>query len=115
MSDLMLMAIPVEYTDAANRLAAIMDPDHGGGETFKIPASATGKAPATHHICNGWVRIEYQNLIRAKDSVIAMQELTSLASDRLRDLPLESDVINFCQHILIDDVGVVPIVSENVV
>lgn len=101
---LIKLCLPLEHKGAGNRLAHIIDPGPRGGETFtNVECSATGQAPATHVLCNTWMREDYAALLRSRDPAQYMTALTALAEERDRDLPLLADCGAFAQHVMIDD------------
>ena len=46
--------IPAAGLSRANEIMNILDPDIGGGSTFKRGCSATGITPITHYIAVSW-------------------------------------------------------------
>lgn len=104
MNVIIRLCLPIEHMDAGNRLAAIIDPGPRGNETFaSVECSADGQAPATHVMCNTWIRVDYAYLLRGRDPQAYMSALTALAEERDRDLPMLADCEAFCANVLIDD------------
>lgn len=101
---LIRLCLPIEHKDAGNRLAYIIDPGPRGDLTFtNVLCSTTGEAPATHVLCNTWMREDYADLLRTRDPAQYMTALTALAEERGRDLPLLADCQAFAEQVLIDD------------
>ena len=96
------LTIPVEYSEAANRLASIFDPDSGGANTFGVcQLSPTGEEPATHYMASTLVRPGYTAALT--DPELAMQTLTVLAEEYDREPPVQQDVDDWCENVLVGD------------
>ncbi len=68
MSDwtLSLVAIvPAAQQEAANRLSCALGYDALPGNTFSVPLSATGQAPATHYGCRSLAKQEFLDILTA--------------------------------------------------
>jgi len=103
------LAVPADQLDAMNRLAAIIDPDIGGGY-LSLNASATGQEPATHSIGSAPVTPQTRAWIEGKDSGDWFALLTQMSAERGRDAPIEQDCIDVCATVMIDDeVTVIPV------
>ena len=95
-----ILTMPVEHFDAANRLARIFDPDTGGANTFGACAlSPTGEAPATHYMANTQIKTEYLPVL--SDPEQALSALTALAEEYDREPPAEADVQAWCDNAII--------------
>jgi len=95
-----ILTIPIEHVDAANRLARIFDPDTGGADTFGVCAlSPTGEAPATHYMANTQIKAEYLPVL--SDPEQALAALTALAEEYGRESPTEADVQAWCDNAII--------------
>jgi len=109
-----ILTIPAEHADAANRLAAIFDPDTGGADTFgTCGLSPTGESPATHYMANTLIKAEY--LPALSDPEQAMTALTALADEYNREPPTEADINAWCDNAIIGadaPEGLVRIVPE---
>ncbi len=106
------LTVPVEIADAANRVAAVFDPDTGGGDTFgTVELSPTGEAPATHYMANTLVKSSYMPML--SDSAQAFSALAQLAEAYGRPLAVEADVQDFCNNVTIGEPeGLVRIVEQ---
>jgi len=107
------LTIPAEHRDAANRLAAIIDPDIGGGETFGACAmSPTGENPCTHYHASTLIRPSYVGILT--DPASMGPALAALAVEYGRAGPKESDIVVWCDHVQVGDpVGLLPIEPED--
>lgn len=106
------LTIPVEIADAANRVAAVFDPDTGGGNTFgTVELSPNGEAPATHYMANTLVKAEYLPVLSSYDQALAA--LTHLADIYGRERPEPEDVAAFCAGVIVGEPeGLVRIVEQ---
>jgi len=59
------IAIPASHKEESNAVAAVLDPDIGGDETFRGEAthSADGTAPATHIVAHTQLRSDTYTLL----------------------------------------------------
>jgi hypothetical protein len=59
------LAIPASHKEESNAVAAVLDPDIGGDETFRGEAthSADGTAPATHIVAHTQLRPDTYELL----------------------------------------------------
>lgn len=109
-----ILTIPAEHVDAANRLARLFDPDTGGADTFGVCAlSPTGETPATHYMANTQIKAEYLPVL--SDPEQALAALTALADEYGREPPTETDVQAWCDNAIIgteQPEGLVRIVPE---
>tara|TARA_Y100001001_G_scaffold99400_1_gene97163 strand:+ start:9941 stop:10303 length:363 start_codon:yes stop_codon:yes gene_type:complete len=95
-----ILTIPAEHRDAANRMAALFDYDTGGGDTFGACAlSPTGEEPATHYMANTLIRQDYLSTL--DDPEQALAALTALAEEYDREPPTEADVQAWCDNAII--------------
>lgn len=95
-----ILVIPVEIKDAANRLAAIFDPDTGGSSTFGgCKLSPSGENPPTHYMAGTVIKSEYLNSLT--DPQQAMVILTSLAETYGREPPQQEDVDEWCANVIV--------------
>lgn len=95
-----LLVIPVEIKDAANRLASIFDPDAGGSLTFGgCKLSPSGENPPTHYMSGTVIKTEYLDSLT--DPQQAMTILTVLAETYGREPPLQEDVDDWCSNVTI--------------
>jgi|TARA_R100000501_G_C2583823_1_gene86129 hypothetical protein len=110
-----ILTIPAEHVDAANKLASIFDPDTGGASTFGACAlSPTGEAPATHYMANTQIKTEYLPVL--SDPEQALSALTALAEEYDREPPTEADVQAWCDNAIIgteQPEGLLRIVQED--
>ena len=60
-----VMIIPADLRDTANRLACALDYDVLPGDTFSVPLSATGAEPATHYGCRTAAKQEFVDMLAA--------------------------------------------------
>lgn len=60
-----VMIVPAALQDTANRLACALDYDVLPGDTFSVPLSATGQAPATHYGCRSAAKQEFIDMLAA--------------------------------------------------
>jgi hypothetical protein len=60
-----VMIIPADLRDTANRLACALDYDVLPGDTFSVPLSATGTTPATHYGCRSAAKQEFVDMLAA--------------------------------------------------
>ncbi len=96
------LTIPVEITDAANRVASVFDPDTGGGNTFgTVELSPTGEAPATHYMANTLIKVEYIPVLSSYDQALAA--LTHLADIYGRERPDPAGVAAFCDGVIVGE------------
>lgn len=96
------MTIPAEHVEAANRLAAIFDPDTGGARTFGgCGLSPTGEAPATHYMASSAIKSQY--LTALTDPAAAMAALTALAEQYGREPPAQQDVDDWCANVILGE------------
>lgn len=94
------LTVPVEIVDAANRVAAVFDPDTGGGDTFgTVELSPTGEAPATHYMANTLVKPQYLPVLSSYEQALAA--LTHLADVYGRERPAPADVSAFCDSVIV--------------
>ena len=107
------LTIPAEYMAAANKCAAIFDPDTGGAESFgACRVSPTGDEPATHYMASGAIKSQYIPLLTNPEQAFAA--LTQLAVAYGRTAPAESDVQDFCNNVTIGEPeGLVRIVEQD--
>ena len=106
------LTIPVEMADAANRVAALFDPDTGGGDTFgTVELSPTGELPATHYMANTLIKAEYLPLLTSYEQ--ALTALTHLADVYGRERPEPEDVAAFCDGVIVGEPdGLVRVAQE---
>ncbi|MFT6637425.1 hypothetical protein [Alcanivorax sp.] len=96
------LTVPVEIADAANRIAAVFDPDTGGGDTFgTVELSPTGELPATHYMANTLIKVEYIPVLSSYDQALAA--LTHLADIYGRERPDPEDVAAFCSGVIVGE------------
>lgn len=96
------LTIPAEYMDAANKCAAVFDPDTGGAESFgACRMSPTGDEPATHYMASGAIKSQYIPLLTNPDHAFAA--LTLIAEEYGRNAPIEADVQDFCNNVSIGE------------
>jgi hypothetical protein len=57
--------VPAAQQDAANRLACALGYDVLPGNTFSVPLSSTGAAPATHYGCRSLAKQEFLDVLGA--------------------------------------------------
>jgi hypothetical protein len=96
------LTIPVQIADAANRVAAVFDPDTGGGDTFgPAELSPTGEAPATHYTANTLIKDQYLPVLSNYEQALAA--LTQLADVYGRERPDPEDVAAFCDSVIVGE------------
>jgi len=96
------LTIPVQIADAANRVAAVFDPDTGGGDTFgPAELSPTGEAPATHYMANTLIKAQYLPVLNSYEQALAA--LTQLADVYGRERPDPEDVAAFCSGVIVGE------------
>lgn len=59
----LVLILPAEYRDAGNALAVALGHDVKPGNTYSVPLSASGDAPATHYGCHAWSTDEFVRTI----------------------------------------------------
>jgi len=97
-----ILTIPAEHVDAANRLARIFDPDTGGASTFGACAlSPTGEAPATHYMANTLIRQDYLSTL--DDPEQALAALTALAEEYDREPAAQADIDAWCTYVVVGE------------
>jgi hypothetical protein len=97
-----ILVIPVQVVEQANRVAAIFDPDTGGEHTFGgCLLSPDGTAPATHSMASTIIKPEYMAIL--SDSEQAFAALNQLAAAYGRNAPIEADVQDFCNNVSIGE------------
>jgi hypothetical protein len=58
-----VMIVPAELQDTANRLSCALGHDVLPGDTFSVPLSATGAEPATHYGCRTAAQQSFVDLL----------------------------------------------------
>lgn len=69
---------------SANILAAAIDPDSGGSDTFTAGYSATGEAPATHYVSSGLYSDATMPILTSGNAATIYSAAVSLAAARGR-------------------------------
>ena len=82
------LAIPASHQEESNAVAAVLDPDIGGDETFTGEAthSADGTAPATHIVAHTQLKTDTYDLLAngsPKQIADAVEADTSLSRSTL--------------------------------
>lgn len=97
-----ILTIPAEHVDAANRLAHIFDFDTGGANTFgACQLSPTGELPATHYMANTQINDVYLDALT--DPTQAMTALNALATEYGREPPTQADIDAWCANAIIGE------------
>ena len=105
------LTVPDSLQAAANRLAAIFDPDTGGHRTFSLcPVSPTGELPATHWRASGLIMSHYAPILTNYDT--ALPALQALATQRDREQPDPADVAAWCDGVIVGETPDLLPVSE---
>ncbi|WP_272974788.1 hypothetical protein [Alcanivorax jadensis] len=97
-----ILVIPLQVVEQANRVATVFDPDTGGEHTFGgCLLSPDGAAPATHSMASTIMKPEYMAIL--SDPEQAFAALAQLAQEYGRAAPIEADVQDFCNNVSIGE------------
>ena len=110
-----VLTIPAEHVDAANRLAALFDYDVGGGDTFGACAlSPTGQEPATHYMASTQLNDVYLGGLTNPEQINTV--LTALAEEYGRDPAAQADIEAWCANVVVGEPeGLTRIILEDAV
>lgn len=61
----LVVAVPADLQHKANAVAVALGHDVPPGNTYSVPISPTGEAPATHFGCHTWATDEFVEAINA--------------------------------------------------
>lgn len=82
------LLIPAAMQATANAVGAVLDPDTGGAQSWRVGVSTDGQAPASHYVASYPFSDDVVALIEAADAVPLHAALQDLAAARGRDYPL---------------------------
>lgn len=82
------LLIPFAMQVTANAVGHVLDPDTGGGQSWRVGVSDNGQAPATHYVASYPFSPDVAALIEAADAAPLHAALLLLAAERAREFPL---------------------------
>lgn len=98
------ITVPVACVPAANRLAAVLDPDTGGGHTFGVffTEDRDEAGAPTHSFTVTGIDADYLALIQTDNAEAIHAALSTLAQSRTREAPSLEDCQDFLREARIE-------------
>jgi hypothetical protein len=106
-----VMIVPIELQDIANRISCALGYDTMPGNTFSVPLFANGFDPATHYGCRTSAKQEFVDLVTNgdiglfpdipwSDYNLTTDEVASVLSILIIDVRPSNEVINHFESVL---------------